>query len=247
MTKNSFIVYHNYRDKLKSLSDAQLGKLFKAMLDYSITGKEPKLTGAVNMAFQFIKVTMDEDKQKYESVCKKNQENIKRRWNTTVYEPIPNDTKNTDNDYDNDYDNDFSLSINKKYIYLSTRVHACEKEQDIEKFLQEHFKSYFQYWGYDEKDKQTFYEVIHILANAIVRAKDNNLKFYLMRYDYDTLLKQIAVLDDEDIHKIVWQVLNNNEIRDRYLYILGALLSRASEKSLELGARYGKRNEKSKV
>ena len=234
VTKNSFIVYHNYRDKLKSLTDAQIGKLFKAMLDYSITGNEPKLSGVLKVAFQFIKVTMDEDKQKYDSICEKRRENASLGGKQKVAN-ASNCKQKVANLADNDNDNDISLSINNKYIYLSTRARACESEEDIKEFLQEHFKGYFNYWGYDEQDKQTFFEVIQVLANAIVRAKNNDLKFYLMRYDVDKLLKDISILDDEDIHRIVWQVLYNNEIQDRYLYILGALLSRAKEKAQSWG------------
>ena len=228
MTKNSFIVYYNYREKLQNLTDAQVGKLFRAMLNYAIDGKEPQLNGVLDMAFQFIKVTMDEDKQKYNDKCNKNKENIKQRWNTNEYERIKKIRTNT-NDTDNDNDNNISLSINKNNLSMRARACACEKE--TEEFLQEHFKNYFNYWGYDEKDKQTFNEVIHILANAIERAKNNNLKFYQMTYSFDLLIQEISKLDEQDIRDIVWQVFNNNSIRDRFLYILGALLSRASEKN----------------
>lgn len=230
MTKNSFIVYHNYREKLKTLSDAQLGKLFRAMLNYSITGAEPKLAGAVKMAFQFIKVTMDEDKQKYNSICEKRKESGSIGGKQKVAN-ASNCKQKVASVADNDNDYDYSLSNNNKYIYLSARARACESEKDIKEFLKENFKSYFNYWGYDEEEKQLFDEVMQVIANAIKRAKGNDLKFYLMHYDLDKLLKDISVLDEDDIHSIVWQLLNSNEIRNRYSYILGALLSRANEKA----------------
>lgn len=232
MTKNSFVVYHNYREKLQNLTDAQIGKLFRAMLDYSITGTEPKLTGILSIAFQFIKVTMDEDKQKYNKICQRNINNIQKRWNknyTIGKTGIPNNTKNTDNDYD--YDNDISLSINNN---LSSSLQNCKSEEEIQEYLQEHFKSYFLYWGFDEQDKQTFNEVMKVLANAIEKSKTNNLNYYhtkyKTKYNFNLLVNNISVLDDEDIHKIVFQILNNNDIQNRYLYILGAILTRANEK-----------------
>lgn len=233
MTKNSFVVYHNYREKLQNLTNAQIGKLFRAMLDYAIDGKIPELKGILDIAFQFIKVTMDEDLKKYNEKCNKNKENIKRRWNTNVYERNKKIQTYT-NDTDNDYDYDISLSNNNINNILSTRVRACANEKEIEEYLQEHFKSYFKYWGFDEQDKQTFNEIMQVLANAIEKSKTNSLNYYHTRYktkyNFNLLIENISVLDDEDIHKIVFQILNNNDIQNRYLYILGAILTRANEK-----------------
>ena len=139
-------------------------------------------------------------------------------------------------DYRNiDYKNiNISLSNNNINNILSTHVRACACEEEIQTYLQEHFKSYFQYWGYDEQDKQTFNEVMQVLANAIEKSKTNNLNYYhtkyKTKYNFNLLVDTISVLDDEDIHKIVFQILNNNDIQNRYLYILGAVLTRANEK-----------------
>lgn len=232
MTKNSFIVYHNYKEKLQNLTDAQIGKLFRAMIDYSITGVEPKLTAILSIAFQFIKVTIDEEKQKYNKICQRNINNIQKRWDknyTTGKTGIPNNTKNTDNDYD--YNISLSNNINNN---LSTRVRACACEKETEDILKEHFKSYFLYWGFDERDKQTFNEIMQVLSNAIEKSKSNNLNYYhtkyKTKYNFNLLIENISVLDDEDIHKIVFQIINNNDIQNRYLYILGAVLTRANEK-----------------
>lgn len=233
MTKNSFIVYHNYKEKLKTLSDAQLGKLFRAMLDYSITGTEPKLVGAVKMAFQFIKVTMDEDRLKYNSICEKRKESGSLGGKQKVANASICKQK-VASVADNDYDYDISLSINNINNNLSTRVRACANEKEIEDFLKKHFKSYFLYWGFDEQDKQTFNEVMQVLANAIEKSKTNSLNYYHIKYktkyNFNLLVDNISVLDDEDIHKIVFQILNNNDIKNRYLYILGAILTLANEK-----------------
>ena len=129
--------------------------------------------------------------------------------------------------------NNISLSNNINNI-LSTHVRACACEEEIQTYLQEHFKSYFQYWGYDEQDKQTFNEVMKVLANAIEKSKTNSLNYYhtkyKTKYNFNLFVDTISVLDDEDIHKIVFQILNNNDIQNRYLYILGAVLTRANEK-----------------
>ena len=109
MAKNSFILYHNYREQLEDLTDEQVGKLFSAIFDYEIDDTVPEFTDKeLKIVFKFIKPILDSDKEKYEKTCKKNKENIKKRWNkkninntnvyggiqkdTIVYENVPNDT-----------------------------------------------------------------------------------------------------------------------------------------------------------
>ena len=107
--KNSFIVYHEYRAILEDLTDVQVGKLFRAILDYEIDGKEPTLNGALKIAFKCIKKDLDINKSKYEKKCERNKANIAKRWNTkntSGKNGTPNDTKNTDNDNEDDNEDD---------------------------------------------------------------------------------------------------------------------------------------------
>ena len=41
--KKSFIVYHEWRELFDTLGDVNAGKLIKAMFEYSVSGKEPKM------------------------------------------------------------------------------------------------------------------------------------------------------------------------------------------------------------
>jgi hypothetical protein len=66
----------------------------------------------------------DRDKEKYEVVCDKNKENVRKRWDkkyTTVYDRIRSDTKNTDNDNDNVND----------IIYNKEDIQFNEDEKEI--------------------------------------------------------------------------------------------------------------------
>lgn len=125
-----------------------------------------------------------------------------------------------------------SLSINKNNNYLDS-VRACAREEELEQIFTDHFKDYFYYWGFDKEDKQTFNEVIQVLSQAVIKSRAGELRYFQMLVPLDELCRLIDNLDEQDIHDIVWQVLNNQDIRDRYLYILGALLNRAKEKALE--------------
>lgn len=144
-------------------------------------------------------------------------------------EPNPNLNVNV-NDNDNvNVNNSQSISNN----ILSDRVRACAGEDELQQFFTERFKDYFYYWGFDKEDKQTFNEVIQVLSHAVIKSRAGELRYFQKLLPIDELCRLIDKLDEQDIHDIVWQVLNNQDIRDRYLYILGALLNRAKEKVSE--------------
>lgn len=64
--KKSFVLYHDIRSPLELLTDEQRGRLFMAILNYSEFGEVPELGGAAQMAFAFIKTTIDRDAEAWE-------------------------------------------------------------------------------------------------------------------------------------------------------------------------------------
>lgn len=74
-----FHCYHSYRKKLAKLSDQEVGRLFRALLEYSETGETKELTGRESVAFDFIADDIDRAKKNYDEICKKNSENAKKR------------------------------------------------------------------------------------------------------------------------------------------------------------------------
>ena len=114
--KDTFVAYTSYLEKFSRLTDAQMGMLFRAMMEYQKTGEEPLIEDmAVCLCFDVVKCDMDENNKKYEEMCERQRENVRKRWDkrntddTTVYHGIPSyttDTKHTDNDNDNDTDTD---------------------------------------------------------------------------------------------------------------------------------------------
>ena len=106
MALDSFNVYHSYLKALEPLNDAECGRLLKACLQYSMTGEVPELRGNERFLFPSWQSQIDRDREKYEAKCRRNSENVSKRWNTTVYgkyERIPNNTKHTkDKDKDKD-------------------------------------------------------------------------------------------------------------------------------------------------
>ena len=123
MAKNSFVIYHNYRDTLEDLTDEQVGILFRAIFDYEIDKKEPSFNGELKMAFRFIKKDLDLNSDKYTSICERNRmnglkggrpKNPKNPDGFSKTQRNPETPKKADNDNDNDYDNDYILERKKE-------------------------------------------------------------------------------------------------------------------------------------
>lgn len=105
--QKGFVVYGDIEESLNELTDEQVATLFRGMVSYFNTGKEPKFSGLMKMVFIPIRQQMDRDTDKYEKKCEKNRESIQKYWdkvkadtneyerirtNTNVYERIPPNT-----------------------------------------------------------------------------------------------------------------------------------------------------------
>nr|DAV46971.1 MAG TPA: hypothetical protein [Caudoviricetes sp.] len=91
MAREYFCAYHSYIKQCKGLSDGELGRLFRALLEYSASGKVPELNGRESVAFDFMSANIDRDAESYKDTCNRNRENISKRYeriraNTTIYE-----------------------------------------------------------------------------------------------------------------------------------------------------------------
>lgn len=88
--------YYSYRKKLEKLSDQEVGRLVRALLEYGETGETEELVGRESIAFDFIADDINRAKAAYEERCAKNQRNIERRYarqdDTTVYDCIRTNT-----------------------------------------------------------------------------------------------------------------------------------------------------------
>lgn len=109
MALESFNAYHSYLKAIEPLNEAERGRLFTACLEYSMTGVTPELKGNERFVFPSMAAQIDRDKEKYASRCRKNSENVSKRWSTNVYDGTSrirtdtNYTKDKDKDKDKDY------------------------------------------------------------------------------------------------------------------------------------------------
>lgn len=96
MAVEYFCAYHSYLDALEPLTDAERGRLFVACLKYSKSGEVEHLSGNERFVFPVFRGQIDRDNAKYANKCKKQTDNVNKRWNkkdtndTTVYDGIPN-------------------------------------------------------------------------------------------------------------------------------------------------------------
>ena len=70
MARDYFCCYHSYRQKLAKLSDQEVGRLFRALLEYSETGEAPELTGRESIAFDFIAGDISRTKEHFDEVSR---------------------------------------------------------------------------------------------------------------------------------------------------------------------------------
>ena len=75
MAREYFCAYHSYLKSMKQLSDAEVGRLFRAMLKYSETGELDALYGNERFVADTIVAQIDRDKQQYAKKCAVNREN----------------------------------------------------------------------------------------------------------------------------------------------------------------------------
>jgi hypothetical protein len=79
--KKSFLIYHDYWEWLRLLTNEELGRLMRIIFAYEREQILPEnLDGKLEMAFAMIKETLDRDKKKYEIVCNRNREIARMRW-----------------------------------------------------------------------------------------------------------------------------------------------------------------------
>ena len=77
--KDNFLLRKSLIDVVKDLSDEDVGKLFKGILNYVNTG-DSGLSGLMNSVFVYIQKDIDKNEEHYKKICEKRQEAINKRW-----------------------------------------------------------------------------------------------------------------------------------------------------------------------
>lgn len=131
MAREYFCAYHSYIKQCKGLSDSELGRLFRALLEYSASGKVPELNGRESVAFDFMSANIDRDAESYKDTCNRNRENIAKRYerirsNTSVFETYQE--KEEEKEKEELLKKDISNEISKKSTRQKKFVPPTEEE-----------------------------------------------------------------------------------------------------------------------
>ena len=72
MERNSFIFYKGWREAIKDLPDDVRLEIYESIIEYATTGNLRGLKPMANIAFNFIKIDIDRDTEKYMSIVERN-------------------------------------------------------------------------------------------------------------------------------------------------------------------------------
>ena len=111
MALESFNAYHSYLDTMEALNDAECGRLFRALLEYSATGAAPELRGNERFVFPGMRSQIDRDIEKYNAKCARNRENGEKGGGQSPPN-APERPRTPPKDKDKDKDKDISFPPN---------------------------------------------------------------------------------------------------------------------------------------
>lgn len=84
MSRNYAALPHEYLEEMKDLSDAEFGRLCRALLVYSMTGQETQLQGAERLLLRRVYMQENRYQESYDEISKKRSEAGKagasKRW-----------------------------------------------------------------------------------------------------------------------------------------------------------------------
>lgn len=120
--KNSFILYADAYDSIRTLTDEECGQLLRAIFLYHCGEELPELTPVVGMAFSFLRRTFDANSSKYKYKCEKAKAAAKVRWDANACERIKRNAFDADTDTDTDTDSDTGTEKKKEKSFVEGSI-----------------------------------------------------------------------------------------------------------------------------
>lgn len=149
--KDNYIMHAKYDEHFKLLTDSELGRLIRDVNNYVINGVLPQYSDndrVINMAFSFMKTTIDIEKKNYIEKCKTNKRNGQKggapKGNKNAAKKQPNGYEN--NPIDNDIDIDIDIEND---IDIKNKKSVCDKSARA--------KEFYCHLGSDYKSESCFY------------------------------------------------------------------------------------------
>lgn len=97
MAKNTLNLHFEDFSLFDDLTDEEVGKITRGLMEYAMTGQEPEFEDRlIRSVFRHLINHHDKDVQAYKDKCDRNRENVQKRWDTTVYDRTVSNTNDTD-------------------------------------------------------------------------------------------------------------------------------------------------------
>lgn len=165
MEKDSFVFRKEWKDAISGLPDEVRLEIYEAIIEYGTTGKSSDLKPMAMLAFNFAKVVLDKDSERYEEIKKKrsdagrkhegNQYTGKKGTNVQRMEQNgTNGTNGTDNVYESSNEDNKKTPKGVKKDAASAATLLEERKEDFYKSLipyvtqygKEMVRAFFDYW-----------------------------------------------------------------------------------------------------
>lgn len=216
MEKDSFILYNSFYEPIKALKNEQLGKLFRAIFNYTING-EITQDNEIIVAFMFIKNQIDLDSKKWEEQKKKRSEAGKKgmasRWNNNDNNVIKknNNVKNAITNITDNVNVNENVNVNvnnNKHIYGEYK-HVRLKDSEYEKLkndfdnyeeLIKYLDEYIEMKGY--KAKSHYLAIRKWVVDAVneKNKKENNVPIW---FNKDIKSQEITKIEKEELDNLL--------------------------------------------
>lgn len=218
--KESYILYANYHEQIKLLSNEQAGILFKTIDLYvnDLNPEEPQ-DPLINIVWMRIKKDLKSDLKRWKEQCSKNRENVLKRWNkpntkeseskqsnTSEYERIQDiraytNYTDTDKEHDREHEHDKEHehdNITDLTDYSNINYNNTARTRDIKDPI-----------NFDEG----YYHIVKMLQDNLFIEKND-------RYQEESFRQAVKWLNDKftfnDIYSLtrifLINYLNNDEI-----------------------------------
>lgn len=130
MGKDSFIIYKSFFKPISKLSDKQLGRLFRAIFEYNISGVV-SVEEDIEMAFEFFKNQFDIDESKYQGKVERNRENARRGGNQKAENDKIREGENKDSERKQSVANASERKRNLANLAYNENDNENDNEKDI--------------------------------------------------------------------------------------------------------------------
>lgn len=131
MAREYFCAYHSMLDQTKRLSDAELGRLFRALLSFSAEGVLPQgLNDKEAVAFDMLSSQIKRDIETYEKQCKKNAANGSRGGRPRTKKSEKGKQNKASDDDESEKTERFSKKPKKANGFLKSQEEEKEKEEE---------------------------------------------------------------------------------------------------------------------